>query len=413
MQKETRLPRSATTISMLTDNLGGPPRGPSSRVSAYEQSRNSPMEPDQGKRSSSSGGSQSEPSNDELSPSPGRPSNGPPDGVPPNGGTPGGGGPPGGNGPYNNPLPRVPPYGPPPNAGYPGGGGPPGGGNNPGPYFNPYTHNFGPYALRMKIDIHTDDLPLWDGNPLTAIKYFSEVQEIALIGGSIPYTMGNYLWTKLEDGSSIRAWFATLTIPWKQYVCAHYINYLATIKTYWLGDQWQEDRNHEYINIRILYSQILLNHAPGSEEEVRDVMRTAPISWKAILQMETIYDTFSLQKKVAEHEKELLHAVLSKNQSIVTKDNLSSLRKDLGISTNNRDRRNFKPRTAYITEVESSAEDLCETITHDQTQNINELDGRTSDELAVAEAFAVNRKQRPPPKGGYLFPKADHVVSSV
>ena len=51
----------------------------------------------------------------------------------------------------------------------------------------------------------------------------------------------------------------------------------------------------EFIQCRILYTRMLLNHELGSTAEIRDVLRTAPPAWLVILNIETITRMWMLQ----------------------------------------------------------------------------------------------------------------------
>lgn len=162
---------------------------------------------------------------------PGRPPRGPggPPGFPR--GTPGPSGPPSGS-PGPAPLPG-PPSGPP---------GPPGPPSGPpsGPAGNvlylPYNPN--PSMRQIKGELKPQDLPTWDGNFETAIRYFFEVQQLAMLGGSIPKDLGDWLWTKLVKGSAIRDWFEMLTLDEQVAMKRNYSTYLEGIRDGFLGEDW-------------------------------------------------------------------------------------------------------------------------------------------------------------------------------
>jgi hypothetical protein len=112
---------------------------------------------------------------------------------------------------------------------------------------------------------------------------------------------------------NIRTWFTSQEESTKAYMRAHWTNYCTIIPDKWLGPNWQEEHNHEYVNMRfwmqgradetpkefiqccILYARMLLNHELGSVAEIRDVLRTAPPAWLVILNIETITRTGMLQ----------------------------------------------------------------------------------------------------------------------
>ncbi len=70
----------------------------------------------------------------------------------------------------------------------------------------------------MKYELRSDDLPEWDGRPSSALEWFATVQEVAGMGGWVPFQMGQYLWLRLKDGSDVRAWYSMLTPDWKSWM---------------------------------------------------------------------------------------------------------------------------------------------------------------------------------------------------
>ncbi|KAJ7601818.1 hypothetical protein DFH06DRAFT_1400819 [Mycena polygramma] len=236
----------------------------------------------------------------------------------------------------------VPPFQNPP--GPPGGGGgfpapgvggfppgPPGGGGNGGGYNNPDAYNLAP---QMKNQIDVSLLPEWDGEERTALTYFAEVQEFANAGGTVPQTVGIYLWQHLTKGSSVLAWYVGLPPAWKAIMRGHYLNYLYVIKTYWLGDEWvnhlhdrykdmrfrgrgrEHKKPQDFIQAQLLLLRALLTVPPGSAEEVREVMRTAPITWKMLLNLNTIPDTPTLIRMIGDRQQELIVAAAQRTAGV-------------------------------------------------------------------------------------------------
>src|ERR1700677_3941293 len=131
--------------------------------------------------------------------------------------------------------------------------------------------------------------------------------------------------------------------PTKVYMRAHWTNYCTVIRDEWLGPNWQEDHNHEYVNMRfrkpgredetpkefiqrrILYARMLLSHEPGSQAETRDVLRTAPPAWLVILNVETLPRTGILQARVAQHEAALIAEANIQTSLSVTVESLPAL----------------------------------------------------------------------------------------
>ncbi|KAJ7446168.1 hypothetical protein B0H11DRAFT_1930199 [Mycena galericulata] len=341
--------------------------------------------------------------------------------MPPNGG---GGGPPlppGGGG-------GGPPF--PPGGG--GGGGPPPGGPGgfPGPPVPPGMPGGAPQgggdwmAPRMKNQLDTSALPEWDGGEKTAIRYFVEISELCAAGGYLPWQIGTYLWQRLTKGSAIESWYLTLPEEWKVLMRSHYLNYIYVVRTYWLGDQWINRMHDEYkdmrfrrrghehelprafVQARLMYSRILGTTVPGTPAEVREVMRTAPIAWKTALQLDTIPNTATLQRAVAERESELIVAATSTPGNVVGRDYFESemrklhqqLRDMRETRAPQRDARNPPPKfqqrkqgaAAHLVEAEDLLGDEEDLVSAD----------------AVGEVFASEvRRQRAPPVGGYPYPK--------
>jgi hypothetical protein len=252
------------------------------------------------------------------------------------------------------------------------------------------------------------------------------------MGGTIPDQLTTYLWTHLVDVKSlnIRTWFTSQEESAKTYMCAHWTNYCTVIHNKWLGPNWQEEHNHEYVNMRfrmqgrtdetpkefiqchILYARMLLNHEPGSTAEIRDVLHTAPPAWLVILNVETITRTGMLQLHVALHETTLIAAANIQSSQAVTVSMLPSIFWNMCIasSTSQPFRRFRNPisssASAHVVSAEEDEGQLLELEAPDTLAGATSLDIDTISaiDLIVAEAYNSSAKcQRPPPKGGYNF----------
>ena len=102
---------------------------------------------------------------------------------------------------------------------------------------------YGRIKPTIKTEIKQEQLPRWDGNPNTAVKYFLRIQQLAALEGDLPEALGYWLWMNLEDGSDIKDWFTTLTYTEQAHMRSHYINYLRGIKDGYLGEAWQSKIN--------------------------------------------------------------------------------------------------------------------------------------------------------------------------
>jgi hypothetical protein len=169
---------------------------------------------------------------------------------------------------------------------------------------------------------------------------------------------------------------------------------------------------------------MLLNHEPGSTVEIRDVLRTAPPAWLVILNVETITRTGMLQSQVALHETVLIAATDIQSSQAVTVSTLPSILRNMGVaSSTSRPFRRFRnpvssSASAHVVSVEEDEDggQLPELEDPDTLTGATSLDIDTISAIdpIVAEAYNSSAKcQRPPPKGGYKFPKADHVVSRI
>ena len=151
-----------------------------------------------------------------------------------------------------------------------------------------------PYGMirpTIKEELKQEQLPRWDGNPNTAVKYFLRIQQLAALEGDLPQALGYWLWMNLEDGSDIKDWFPMLTYKEQAHMRSHYINYLRGIKDGYLGEAWQSKINRvyetqyfhqvrhekeqlkEFIIWRIMYMHMLTSAKPGSLLEINLIMR--------------------------------------------------------------------------------------------------------------------------------------------
>jgi len=140
-------------------------------------------------------------------------------------------------GPSNNSPPSS-------NPGGGGGGGNPGGGgggndpnrNNSYPNINAQGNvPYGNLVARIRNEVKQDQLPVWDGNKDTAIKYFWKIQQLAALEGDIPVALGYWLWKSLKENSRIWMWFTTLLFSEQSKMRTHYLHYLKGIKDNYLG----------------------------------------------------------------------------------------------------------------------------------------------------------------------------------
>jgi hypothetical protein len=209
--------------------------------------------------------------------------------------------------------------------------------------------------------------------------------------------------------------------------------YLQVLKDSYLGKKWrlkmnllfeqqsfrQAGHEHEtaqtFLGRRIRYARLLTNTDNGGEDEIFVVMSKAPIVWSTILVLENIKSVEELYERVNEHEDELDEAVNRGSRDVLTLSNLSSALRRLGYS-NPPPNSNSSPRnrranfTEADEETEVAGEEVAETAPAEELERAPSSDG----ELTLRSVYqTLARRQRPPPKGGYPYPKNDHVNTKM
>lgn len=339
----------------------------------------------------------------------------------------------GGGGPYGGGS------GGPPGGGPPGGGssgpsgpwgaprGPPGNNGLPAPYGN--------HTPTIKTDLKLSDLPKWDGDFDTAIAYFHKISELASMGGDLPVALGFWLGQTLEKDSPVEEWYMALSPKWKTYMRAHYLNYVETIKYYFLGRPWQQkmqfeletqrfrqtghekETPHHYFIRRIRFVRMFLQVPPDSSDEVYHVTMNMPIGWNQHLTPATISDTTTLQLRARELQDALINSAVSTAANLVTADNILAVLQKAGYQKGNGGQgytkspsasssyRRYNPRvpkvTAHAVEGTEPEEE--------------ELENTHNDPSIAHQAFAVMKRGEPPPsrRGPFPFDKQDQVHTSI
>ena len=297
------------------------------------------------------------------------------------------------------------------------------------------TIPYGQIKPTIKTEIKQESLPRWDGDPNTAVQYFLKIQQLAALEGDLPEALGYWLWMNLEDGSDIKDWFSTLTFEEQSHMRSHYINYLRGIKDGYLGEAWQSKINRVYegqyfrqighekelpktfIIRRIMYTRMLTSAKPGGKLEISLIMRKAPITWKTILVLGSITSTKALYTKVVDYEDALLEAWRRKvtSATAITVENLLPNLKRLGWepprATEPRMNQSRLPadRRVLLTIAEDDKEESRTEVIHDGDDQQVETHGDM-----LREVYQVMQKrQRAPPPGGYLFSRNDHVTTKM
>ena len=285
---------------------------------------------------------------------------------------------------------------------------------------------YGNYIPTVKTDIKLEQLPTWDGNHNTAIDYFWKIQQLAAMKGYLPQALGYWLWMNLKEESTVRMWFAMCSHEQQEYMRSHYVAYMRGIKEGFLGRTWQMRMNAAYKNQsfrqlgheredpgkfiirRIMYTRMLVNGDMGGPLEVFLVMQRAPISWGPVINIDSIRSSSMLFSKVTEHSQALIHASKMESSQIVTADNLMYTLRRLGISLPS-ERSTPAPakfiKRAHLTEATPN--------TVDDPPTPSSIPSPI-DEGILKEVYQVlQRKQRPPPPGGYPFKRNDHVSTKM
>jgi hypothetical protein len=273
------------------------------------------------------------------------------------------------------------------------------------------------------VKLKLADLPSWDGEHDTAVKYFFDVSQKASLGGMIPELLGQWLGMRLEEGSPVQVWYAGLPGDKQAEMRRHYIFFLQGIKEYYLGRTWQRKMNRDYelqkfrqrgyetemprgyLGRRIMWTRMLVATDDGGPGEVHHVMEKAPVSWGPILILENIVSTMTLYSKVVEHELALVNAWKSESSRALTADNLGAALKALGYSP---EKPRFSAKQVHFNAGETTTEE----------SNIEESEDIISGNPAEDEIFrqvysTLKAKKRTDPPGGYPFPKNDHVVTKL
>ena len=146
--------------------------------------------------------------------------------------------------------------------------------------------------------------------------------------------------------------------------------------------------------------------------EVFIIMQKVPISWGPIIVLETIKNTSMLYSRVTEHEAALVQAARQESSNVLTAENVVPVLRRMGYyldrqkdtidrrahltTTPHRDSVTIPEKGAYISQLDESNPD---------SANPSEVLKEVYQTLAV--------RQRPPPKGGYPYPKNDHVTTKM
>ena len=148
------------------------------------------------------------------------------------------------------------------------------------------------------------------------------------------------------EGSSISNWFLVLDPSLKDKMQSNCAAFIETICTYYLGDTWMQRVNQEFTQQSFhqkdhakespedfmsqcaILSRMLNYVVPGSKEEVSLILKNVPVPWQAILAVNSIKDTVTLQMRVTEHKEALTYGATmgSFNRQYATVEELQVVR---------------------------------------------------------------------------------------
>ncbi|KAJ7704219.1 hypothetical protein B0H14DRAFT_3526732 [Mycena olivaceomarginata] len=282
---------------------------------------------------------------------------------------------------------------------------------------------YGTIAPTIEPKLKLQDLPTWDGDHDTAIKYFWDVSQRAHLGGDIPQALGYWLGMRLTADSPVQIWYASLPGEQQATMRSHWILYLQAIKDMYLGRTWQRKMNRQYevqrfrqkghesetpqafVARRTMWTRMLVISDNGGAGEVYHIMEKAPVSWGPILILENVPSTMVLYAKVVEHEAALVNAWKNEGGRGLNQENLVATLKSLGYSPD-------KPRYVHKQAHFYAAEEQDSQVL-DPAGNEIEF-GDSMEEGVLKQVYAtLKERSRPPPVGGYPFPKEDGVVTKL
>ncbi|KAJ7675478.1 hypothetical protein B0H17DRAFT_840960, partial [Mycena rosella] len=299
------------------------------------------------------------------------------------------------------------------------------------PYSPPAPYGNAVPTIDCKLKINS--LPEWDGNPDTTIDYFWEVGQMAALEGWMPKALGFWLPSRLKKGSSVQLWFSTLASAKQVEMRKHYLTYLQTIRERFLGRKWQllmnlkfeqqafRQEGHKkespqlFVNRMIRSIRMLVNSDDGGPMEVFLIMKKAPIRWSTILVIENIKSSEELYDKVNEHNEALIEALCADFSNAVTSQNLVATLRRLGVNMDpSRSHNAF--RQANLTSATDADEPVgrSDQVDPKDSAPLESDSNEANEQESIRSVYnTFKKRQRPPPKGGYKYPKNDHISEAV
>lgn len=177
----------------------------------------------------------------------------------------------------------------------------------------------------------------------------------------------------------------------------------------------EQETAQTFLGRRIRYARLLTNTDNGGQDKIFVVMSKAPIVWSTILVLENIKSVEELYERVNEHEDELYEAVQRGSRDVVTFNNLSTALRRLGFQApSSSSALPRRIRRVNLTEADENLEEGGGERSEGEAVEDPGKDPLSNSELTLRSVYqTLARRQRPPPKGGYPYPKNDHVTTKM
>lgn len=136
-----------------------------------------------------------------------------------------------------------------------------------------------------------------------------------------------------------------------------------------------------------------------------------------MINIDSIRSIAALYSKVMEHEKALIYASHMETSHPVIAENLLYNLRRIGISpsvgTTTR-KQDFPSRQANMGKTPGLSGDTTIANANAEPEEVIHLETPSSDDFLLKEAYQIlKQRQRAPPKGGYPFPKNDHIMTKL
>ena len=157
-----------------------------------------------------------------------------------------------------------------------------------------------------------------------------------------------------------------------------------------------------------MFTCMLVNGDMGGPLGVFLIMQRAPILWGPVINIDSIRLSSMPFSKVTEHSQALIHTFRMESSQIITADNLEYMLRCIGIHGSGDHCTNTLAKfvkRANVTELIANAT---------ENSDISSSVPSPIDDRILKEVYQVlQKRQRPPPLGGYPFKQNDHVSTKL